>query len=235
MNKINGIVFSENNVIIVNGRVISGGGTSKLQKFDERKAKDCSDIDKIAIDTTAAEVNVSVSNSSKVEAHFYGEAEIEGDVNFDVQVENHELRIILQFTGNCFNRNLKLDVTVPQKKFKVISAKSSSADITVNKGVSTNHLKVKTQYGNLEINATVNNVSASTMSGNVELCIDAIGDVSVEVSTKSGDVSAEFNNIADINLFVSSRSGDVKNRHKGGKGYTADVNISTMSGNIRIR
>lgn len=235
MISINGRVFSGNNVTIVNGRVISGGGTAKSQKFNERKSEDCSNIDKITIDSTVADVNVSVSNSSKIEAHFYGEAEIDGDVNFDVRVVNRELRITLQFTGNCFNGNLKLDITVPQKTFKVISAKSSSADITLNEGVSTDYLKVKTQSGDLETNATFNNVSVSTMSGDIELCIDATNDISVKVSTMSGDVSAEFNNVAHINLSTSSMSGDVKNRHKGSKGYTADVDISTMSGDIRIR
>ena len=73
------------------------------------------------------------------------------------------------------------------------------------------------------------------MSGDIELCIDATNDISVKVSTMSGDVSAEFNNVAHINLSTSSMSGDVKNRHKGSKGYTADVDISTMSGDIRIR
>lgn len=130
---------------------------------------------------------------------------------------------------------MKLDVSVPKKTFKVISAKSSSADITLNEGVSTDYLKVKTQSGDLETNATVNNISVCTMSGDVELCIDATQDINVEVSTMSGDVSAEFNNIGNINLSTSSMSGDVRNRHKESRGYNADVDISTMSGDIRIR
>lgn len=235
MIKIFGNVFSGNGVTIVNGRVISGGGNAKTQKFDERKSEDCSNIDAIAVDSAAVDVEVSASNSSKIEAHFYGNAEIEGDVNFDVRVVNRELRITVQFTGNCFNADLKLDITVPQKTFKVISAKSMSADITLNKGVLTDYFKAKNQSGDLEAYATVKNVSLSTMSGDVELCIDATDDISVEVSTMSGDVSAEFNNVAHINLSASSISGDVKNRHKGDKGYTADVNISTMSGDIKIR
>lgn len=235
MISINGRVFSGNNVTIVNGRIISSGGIGKTQKFDEKKLEECSNVEKIAIDSTFGDVNVFVSNSSKVEAHFYGEAAIDGDVNFDVRVVNRELKITLKFTGNCFNGNLKLDVSVPQKTFKVISAKSSSADITLNEGVSTEYLKVKTQSGDLETNATVNNVSVSTKSGDVELCIDATQDINVEVSTMSGDVSAEFNNIRHINLSTSSMSGDVRNRHKESKGYNADVHISAMSGDIRIR
>lgn len=232
---INGRVFSGSNVTIVNGRVISGGETNKLQKFDEKKIKDCNNVDEIAIDSTACDVNVSVSNSSKIEAHFYGEANVDGDIDFDVQIVNRELRITLHFTENCFNGNLKLDVTVPQRTFKIITAKSLSADITLNEGVSTDYLKVNTQSGDLESNATVNNVSVSTINGDVELYIDAIQDISVEISTTNGDVSAEFSNIGHINLSTSSINGDVKNRHKGNKGFTADVDISTMNGDIKIR
>ena len=235
MISINGIVFSGSNVTIVNGRVISGGGMGQKQKFEEIKTEDCRNIEKIVIDSTFCDVNVSVSNSSKVKAHLYGEANVDGDFNFDVRTVNREFRITLELTGNCFNGNLKLDVTVPKKTFKVISAKSSSADITLNEGVSTDYLKVKTQSGDLETNATVNNVSVSTMSGDVKLCINATQDINVEISTMSGDVSAEFNTIGYINLSTSSMSGDVRNRHKEIRGYNADVDISTMSGDIRIR
>ena len=169
MININGRVFSGDNVAIVNGRVINGGENAKPKKFDERKSEDCSNIDKILIDSTVVDVNVSVSNSSKIEAHFYGESEIDGDVNFDIQLINRELRITLQLIGNCYNGNLKLDITVPQKTFKVVSVKSSSANITLNEGISTEWLKVKTKSGDLETNATANNISISTMSGDIRI------------------------------------------------------------------
>ena len=235
MININGRIFSGSNVTIINGRVVNGGGTGKTQKFDEKKSEDASNVEKIAIDSTFVDVNISVSNSSRVEAHFYGQAEVDGDVDFDVRMVNRELRITLKFTGNCYNGNLKLDVTVPGKTFKAISAKSASADITLSENVSTEHLKVKTQSGDLETSATFANASITTMSGDVELSINASRDIAVEISTMSGDVSTEFNNIGHVNLSTTSMSGDVRNRHKGGTGYTADVDISTMSGDIRIR
>lgn len=236
MISINGRVFPGNNLKIVNGRIISsGGGTVRFQKFDERKVADCSNIDTIAIESSVVNINVSASNSSKVEAHLYGEANIDGDITLDVHIINRELRIAVLFTGNCFGGNLRLDVTIPRKTFKVISANSSSAGITLNAGVLTNYLKVKTKSGDLETNATVNAVFVSTRSGDVELCIDATQDINVYVSTMSGDVSAEFNNIGHINLSTSSMSGNVRNRHKGIRGYNADVEISTRSGDIRIR
>lgn len=232
----NGQIFLGDNVTtIVNGRVISGGGTGKTKKFDERKSADVNTVERIVIDSTVANVDVSVSNSSKVEAHFYGQANVDGDIKFDVCVVNRELRITLKFTGNCYNGRLSLDVTVPQKTFKAIIAKSSSADITLSEGVSTDYVKVKTKSGDLNSNATFANASIATMSGDVELYIDAKENISVEISTMSGDVSAEFNNVGYIDLSTSSMSGDVRNRHKGATGYTANVEISTMSGDIRIR
>lgn len=234
MINIKGRIFSGSNVTI-NGRVVNGGGTGKTKKFDEKKSEDANNVEKIAIDSTFVDVDISVSNSSRVEAHFYGQAEVDGDVDFDVRMVNRELRITPKFTGNCYNGNLKLDVTVPGKTFKVISAKSMSADITLSENVSTEHLKVKTQSGDLETSATFANASITTMSGDVELSINASRDISVEIFTMSGDVSTEFNNIGHVSLSTSSMSGDVRNLHKGGTGYTADVDIFTMSGDIRIR
>ena len=235
MININGRIFSGSTVTIINGRMVKGGGTGKIQKFDEKKSEDANNVEKILIDSTFVDVNISVSNSSSVEAYFYGQAEVDGDVNFDVRMVNRELKITLKFTGNCYNGNLKLDVTVPDKTFKVISAKSVSADITLSENVSTEHLKVKTHSGDLETNATFATASITTMSGDVELYINAIKDIDVEISTMSGDVSTEFNNIGHVNLSTSSMSGDVRNRYKVGAGYTPDVDISTMSGDIRIR
>ncbi len=235
MININGKIFSGSNVTIINGRVVNGGGTGKTQKFDEKKSEDANNVEKITIDSTFVDVNISASATSKIEVHFYGQADVDGEVKFDVRLVNRELKITLNFTGNCYNGNLKLDVSVPHKTFKAISAKSSSADITLSESVSTEHLKVKTQSGDLETGATFTNASVTTMSGDVELCINANKDIVVEISTMSGDVSTEFNNIGQVNLSTSSMSGDVRNRHKGGTGYTADVEISTMSGDIRIR
>lgn len=232
---INGRVFSGNNVTIINGWVINGDETGNLKQFDEWKFVDCSNVDKITIDSNICNVNVFTVNSPKAEVHFYGEATVDEDVNFDVSIVKHELRITLLFTGNCYNGNLKLDVTIPTRTFKVITARSSSGDITLNSGVSAEYLKVKTLSGDLETDATVSNVSVSTTSGDIDIYIDAIQNLSIEASTTSGDVSAKFNNIGRINLSLQSISGNVRNRHRENRGFTADVDISTISGDIKIR
>ena len=88
MININGRIFSGSTVTIINGRMVKGGGTGKIQKFDEKKSEDANNVEKILIDSTFVDVNISVSNSSSVEAYFYGQAEVDGDVNFDVRMVN---------------------------------------------------------------------------------------------------------------------------------------------------
>lgn len=231
---INGKRFYGDSVIIVNGRILRGGTQGQPMQFDEWKKEDGSDIDRIAIKAELANVNISVSNSQKIEAHFYGSATVSGDVNFDFSVVNRELRISLEIVGNCEDEDFELDITIPRKIFKLISAKSLSTDIIVNEGVFAKRFEAKTQSGDIEINATVSELSAKTMSGNVRLYINAIQDVAIKSSTMSGNVLARFNNIKYVNLSANTMSGNIRNHHRGRKGFTADVNVSTMSGNVRI-
>lgn len=234
MIRITGGNFFGNNII--GGLVINGGGTGKQKRFDNRKSEDARNIEKITINSAVADINVTVSNSSKVESHFYGNAQTDGEIIFDVCMVNYELKITLKFIGNFYNGDLKLDVTVPRKIFKVITAITSSADVTLGEGVSADYIKVKTKSGDLEACAAVNNISVSTVSGDVELDINATKDISIEISTVSGDVSTKFNNVKHIELSASSRSGDIRNYcHKGRTGHTANVDISTLSGDISIK
>ena len=235
MIKINGRIYSGNTITIINGRVVNGGKTGELKKFDEKKTEAADKVEKIKINSSSVDVNISASNSSNIETYFYGLANVDGEIKFDVQLVNRELKITLEFEGSSYDGDLKLDVVVPYKTFKMIFAKSSSADIILNEGVLTEQLKVETMSGDVEIEAMFNAISVTTMSGDVELYANANKDISVDISTMSGDVSAEFNNIGHINFNPNTTSGDVRNRHKERKGYTANVDVYTMSGDIKIR
>lgn len=235
MFNINDGIFSWRTVSFGNGRNISVEGIGELQNFDERKSEDASNVEKIAIYSTIGDVNISVSNSSKIEAHFYGQAGIDGDIYFDVRVVNRKLMITLILIGNCYNSNFKLDVTVPHKTFKAISTISLSGDVTLSEGVSMERLKVDNQFGGLKTSATFGSASITTLTGDVELYIDAKKHINVEIFTTYGDVSVEFDNVGYIDLYACSKDGDVRNLHKNKTGYTADVDIFTIEGEIKIR
>ncbi len=272
----NGNVFSGSQVII-NGRVINGGETVKLKKYDEKKSEEVKgDMKKLSIESTFADVNIYASKSSKVEAHLYGEASLDRDIKIDVQCKGNEILVVTKYNGNCYGGKLYLDITMPYKTFKEIVTIGSSADITLNDGISTERIKirtssgdvilnqgvwaknikvqtssgdvklnegvsaqyieVKTSSGDIETNAIFTTADISATRGDINLYIDADNDIDVDVSATSGDISAKFDNIGHINLSTRAMSGDVKTRHKGGNfGYTANVEISTMSGDIKIK
>lgn len=233
---INGKIYSGNNVIITNGQIITTGNElGKTKKFEEKRVEDANDIEKITINSSIVEVNVSVSNSSKVETHFYGQANIDGDIDFDVYMINRELKIELKFNGTLYNGELKLDVTIPQKTFRAITLNSSSGNISLlDEYLSTEDLRLKTQSGFINTSATFTNASISTMSGNFALCCIAKKDIFINISTMSGDGLLTFNNIKTIKLLKSSMSGHISNHYQGSVGFVANINISTMSGDVKI-
>lgn len=251
----NGNIFSGSQVII-NGRVINGGGMGKLKKYDEKRSEEARNVEKLTIQSAIANVNVYTSKTSNVEAHFYGEASLDKDIKLDIERMDNEILVLLPYSGNCYGGKLNLDITVPYKTFKAIVVKSASADVTLNKGVSAQnininassgdvtlsegvlvqYIKVKTSSGDIETDATFTKADISATSGDIELYIDANNDVEVDISATCGDVSAEFNNISNMNLSTNVMCGEVKNRHKSSSsGYTANVDISTTSGDIRIK
>lgn len=227
--------FKANNVTIINGKVINGDDSISYKKFDDRKEENAHNVEKITIDSRMADVDVSVSNSEKVEAHFFGEVSVDGDVKFDVKRILNEIIVTLNFSETSFGGNLKLNVTIPSKEFKQISIKTNSGDVQLRENVATSGLKVKTQSGDIETNSIFRHATLKTMSGDVDIFINAISNVELEVSTMSGDIEAELQNIGHVNLSSSTMSGTTKKRHNSTVGYTADVDLSTMSGDIKVR
>lgn len=272
---IDGNIFVGSQVII-NGRVY-GGETAKLKEYDEKKSEEVKGtVEKLTIESTFANVNISVSKSFKVEAHLYGEASLDKDIKLNVQRKGNEILVLTQYNGNCYGGKLNLDITVPNKTFKEITIRSSSADVTLengisaqnikihtlsgdvnlnegvwakylkvhtslgdvtlDEGVSSQYIEVRTSSGDIETEATFTTANISATSGDIELYIYANNDINVNVSATSGDISTKFDNIGHINLSARAMTGEVKNRHKEGDfKYTANVEVCTMSGDIRIK
>ena len=231
---INGNVITGNNVVSLNGRILNDQNTANTKKIDERKSTTSLNVEKITIDSEFANINISSCNSSDIEAHLYGETISGVNVDFNMEVQNHELIISVNLTDNCYTGNLTLDISIPSKTFKSIVVETISTNITLSKNILTEYLKLSTQAGNIITYATFSTCSISAISGNIELCINATKDISVDISAICGNVSAKFNNISKINISTTSICGNTRNHHKRQTGYTANGNISTTSSNITI-
>ena len=234
-----GSIINSKSTTIINGRKVSGkeNKNSKAKEFDEKKVEEASKIDEIVIDSSIGDINLLPSESSKVEVHFYGSAILDKDIDFDVKLVGSELRITVKYSGNCSASDLKLDIKVPvEKTFKLISANTMSGDIILNEKVSAENFKIKTQSGDVESYAKLNNISIKTMNGDVELVINAKSDIDLDINTMNGDVRVELYNISRLKkVSTHTMNGNVRNHYReNNEGYTANINISTMNGNIRI-
>lgn len=233
-------VNSTENIVIVNGQVIGDGSINSAMEtkhFDEKQGEEIRKIKKITISSSTVDVNVFPSESlTHVEAHFYGRVDIKGNVEFKACLVEDEFRISVGINGCCSHSNLNLDVRIPNKMLEAIFIKATSADVKVEKGITVEYLMAKTASGNVSIDANFGHTDLNTASGDIELFVHPTRDISATVSTMSGDIFAEFDCIRKLNLFTKCMSGDVTNRFRNSvNGYVADVKISTMSGDIKIR
>lgn len=217
--------------------IIRDGTIPNMTKpIDETQTISQTSVKKVVIDSAIADVNLTFSRSTRFEVHLSGRLDKDEDVDLEVEVaDDCELRIKLKFTGCCYYSNLRLDVAIPHKTIKLIDVSTLTADVTLEEEMITEVLRVKTKHGNVDAMAKLLEADITTMSGNVELLINAFKDASIKVATITGDVSMNFQNIATVQLTEETQKRNVKNRHQKGVGHNALVDISTMCGDIRIR
>lgn len=224
-----------NNVTIVNGRVISGEETKgETKKFDLIRTEDVNNVEAITIDSEFVNVCITGTKSSNIELNLYGEAEVDGKLDLDVERIHRELKISVNAQGNFFNSNLQLDIALPPKKFESITINGVSADVDIYNEASAKVLKVKTVSGDIGSTAIFERGYVETKSGDINLRIKAESDFNVEVNTVSGNVNLHLTNIEDLNIHKYSISGDFRNHCRSQSGYTANVDITTISGDITI-
>lgn len=229
-------IFSKGNMIKINGsRVIGKYGTGEPRKFyDKRTTNGTAGIKKILIDSTFVEINISVSDSPNIEMFFYGYAEADRDINFNANIENNELKIALKAAGTYYEGNLKLDITLPRKTFEAITVRSVTANITLHEGVLAEYIEIDTPFGNTNSRAKFAKLFINTKGGSIKLYTKAEKNIDVEIRTITGNVLTELASIGPLKAITKSTLGRVKNQYKG-DGYSATMQISTMSGDITIR
>ncbi len=232
----NVVMIKGDNNVVVNGRILSGNSKRQLRRVDEKKLVDAEGIEKITIDSSVFDINLYVSkDSSKIQAHCYGEVNIDGDVELQTYVAKDEVKIEVIMNGNCYAGQLKFEVIIPDKTFKRIRTKSICANVKIEEDVSAQTIEAETTSGNIDTQATFSNASLETISGNISCYIDATGDIRAKFSSVSGNVLLELANLKKVNLSARSVSGNVQNLYREEDGYSAEVKVTTVSGDVRIK
>ena len=227
---------SEDNLIVIDNPFANIIGKKELKEYDERKTEIAEDVENIIVDSTIADVNISVSDSSNIEVHFYGEAKLDNDLNLDIEHKKDDVIIKLKYKGTSVNENLKLDISIPNNQYNLIKVESVSANISLSECISAKRIELNTSSGDVITDATFVETNISTMSGDVELYINSNEDISMDISTMSGDISIQVDNIDSIDFSTSTMTGDIRNKHEGSLGgYNAKGELSTMSGDIIVK
>lgn len=225
------------NMTIVNGRVMSGGcySLAEFQKIDETKRIGAEEISRIKVDSDLADVTIAASNRTDIEAHYYGEVCTDGKLEFDVTTSGDKINVSAKINGSTFNGNLKLNVFIPQKVFRLISVKCQNGSIEICKNVEAERLKIDSQYGSIESKAIFEEITAKSMNGSIDISISAKSNIEISASSMNGNVSVELENIGSYNISTSSMNGSTRNRHNSTGRYKATGDISSMNGSVRVQ
>lgn len=205
------------------------------EKIDEARVKNANLIERILINAPTVDVIITRGDSKNIEVHLSGTAVSQSDVELIAKQSDSEYRISVISKKNVSLYDMKLEVKLPKKTFKLISVEGSSGDVHFNSGVHTNIVHANTESGNVVVNAVFSVAHIATESGDITMTIDAKSDISLKINSESGDINVQLMNIAKVLSHFKSESGYVKSTYYGHIGHTATLNISTESGDIRIK
>ncbi|MBQ3408677.1 MAG: DUF4097 family beta strand repeat protein [Clostridia bacterium] len=239
---INGINFGNfNGAVVINGRIVSGGWMSgggvfgTPQKFDEKKNVPENDVERITVKSDSANIVVTASNTSIVEAHFSGEAVVDEKPTFNIEKRGCEVIITLD-VGAVAMSNLTLTVNIPTRTFEFLSVTCYNGNVSVKNGVFAKKIRLDTHNGEVDSEGNFCEILATTHNGDVDVYIKAKNNVEIEASSHNGDVSVEMQNVATSSIYASSHNGNVRNRFHAGNGvYAAYGRATSHNGNVTVK
>lgn len=210
----------------------------KKRNYDETRTEKAADVDSISINSVSTDVTVMVKNTSDITVNFSGGlSENSCDIKFDTKVINRKLLVTLNMDGNIIGGNLKINITVPSEViFKEFAFNSKSGDLEILGKLSAKQISVNTMSGDVSGEMQFENAFVKTISGDIDMEAFGKGFTSIKLHSISGDISLELNNFGNVSMKTKTVSGDVKNRFKQkSEGYTATLDVNTVSGDIKIK
>jgi len=247
--------------------LVTAAAAARAQTGDFRWEKQLAAGSEVAIRNISGDIKVRPSTSGKVEVVGIkkGNSRYFDQVKAEVQETSRGVVICVLYEDvdshcddNGFHTrsrgrsrwndaDMLLEVAVPSNVN--VSASSVSGDVTINGAQG--DLSVSTVSGDVKIDhAKVQRFDASSVSGDIELQIDAfIGRGDMSFHTVSGDITADLPKAFDADLTLSTVSGDLNSDYAltldgrmsrrnvrariGAGGRRLD--IQTVSGDVRLR
>ena len=234
---INGKVYGKN-VTIINGRIVNDEKADCKNNIDETKIVN-GNVKDIFVQSGIANINIIPTEKDSIAAHLYGNCESSKSLpklNIRESIQKSVMIDIVFERSTMFTGFITLDIELPIKSYDNITVSSNTADISIDKDIKCNSLQIKTMSGDAKVYTSCADITINIMSGDIDLDLDAKEVTSIKLKTMSGDIDLKLNNVTKVNLSTTTMSGDIKNKFDGIKdGFIVTTDISTMSGDIKIR
>lgn len=205
----------------------------KTKGINEQRFYEGGKVDNIIVNLPYSKVNMYQSTSSKIKIKLVGGISYRGEINFRIYLKDRTLVVLLHTDGEVFSSNLRLQIFLTIKNFKLLSIFGTS-NICIEDKVFTKMLRVKTEDGKVETNAVFEKATLKSVSGDIDVYITAESDIEVNASTTSGNIDIKLNNIREANINTHTISGFTKSVLEKSRGYTALIEASSTSGNIFV-
>lgn len=189
-------------------------------------------------------VNLKGHNSFPVMVQVNGKMPFSGEIAITISktVDNGSSVMFIEIHLNkgsisgCSSKELTADVLIPNKLLENLSVVTDSGDVFVGESLLfIGDLSISTNTGYIESYAPFRvSFEASSESGDCDLFITARKNIAINFKTISGNFLAVLNNVGPVNLNASKTTGLIRNRHIEGLGSSADISISSVTGDIRI-
>lgn len=218
---------------------------------DERSIAIDDNMEKININSTAADIEVEFSNSISSEIKMITEGKFASDKSFediinDFKYSNNTANISTKESSLSFGL-FKLKLYIPSKYKNNIDINTVSGDTICSNSNTLSSINIKSTSGDIELNnLTTQNTSISVISGELDIknCTTSksninttSGDVYAEnsdlgiskIKTTSGDIDIDMINLGK-SMDINSTSGDVYLTVPSTENF--NVNFSSLSGEI---
>ena len=216
------------------GQFIGHNNDVAINEYNKRIFEDANYAEKITIRSECANVELSVHDNNTVETYLIGKVAHDGNLIFSVNRFSDEIVVSVGISGKTIEGELKLNVKIPKRRFKVISIKNECGDAVVGKDVKAKKLKIGIIKGNIDSNASFSFLKAETYNGNINIDVDAENDIELNVSSLNGSVDTALKNISHFNLRLAAIKGKVFNKFKENGDFFVSGNISSMNGNTTV-
>lgn len=210
---------------------------SKTKLIKEKRVEKNQEIKNVVIESTFSDVVICpLKATNDIQVVLYGRTRKNDQIQLETEIVSEGVLFIKVKNQNEEVNGVKLYVELPRKRdFDNISVKTDFADITLKEGISAEKISLSSNSGDVETKADARKTKIKSSSGNVKYYTNPMSDIEVAITSAFGDIVTNFKNISTLQLETNT-DGMVSNYFKEyTSGYKADVKITSIIGDIKIK